>query len=179
MRAHLLFLLVASAILASCTRPQEVRTLAGHAAPLVANLQRASQSMDGHLKMQRQDLSRSAARFGALQGDANLLVREIEEDWTDRGRKDELARMARFRARDAVIRADPLAALKPPPLSSVTVPPLKLKGLIPAASALERLQGKQGLTAADLLAFGLATSTELKKLEQEKPSSPDTGAGAP
>ncbi len=135
--------------------------------------------MDGHLKMQRQDLSRSAARFGALQGDANLLVREIEEDWTDRGRKDEPARMTRLRARDAMIRADPLAPLKPPPSNSVTVPPLKLKGLVPAASALERLQGKQGLTAADLLAFGLATSTELNKLEQEKPSGTNAGAVAP
>ena len=156
--------------LCACTRPEAVRNVATNARPLVVNLERAGASMARHLQEQRQDVMRSTARFEANSSDVAAQTAAIEADWSDAGRKLELERLERYRSGDTAARADPLGSLRSTDPAKAPRVELKLEGLTTAAKSLERLEGEQGLSGEDILAFGMEVSDELKKLEQEAPS---------
>jgi len=165
---------------AGCTRPQAVRDVATNAQPLVANLQRSAVSMSRHIEMQRQDLIQTTSRYNYNQRVFGAQVTEMQEDWLDANNQESARRLERYRARDAEVRADPLASLTPVAITAAPRTQIKVDGLTGVARALERLQGKQGLSAADLLSFSQSVSTEIEKLEQEEASvGPAAAASTP
>lgn len=162
-----LFILTAS-LLTGCARPLVVKEVAAASKPLIAQVQRASGSLQRQFDAQRKDLALSKAAYETLRSEPARLVTLKEAIWQDRGRTGERNQLAALRRFDADVRAQPYAVLTlAASLETAPVSAPDSSGLIDAARALERLEKDRNMSLAEFGEFAASVEAELKKLEQE------------
>lgn len=167
-RLTILLLLAASA---GCTRPAAVRQVATSSQPVLATIQSSAKPLRQRFQEQREEFAASIAAIERTRRLDSEIVVARENVWGDIGNKEAATLLARYRAEDAAIRANPLASLATAQPEPVKVDSIELGGLGKALSAMERLKQSEGLTTYDLIAFARDTSAELKKLDAEAESS--------
>jgi hypothetical protein len=168
---RMLTILLLLAACAGCTRPAAVRQVAKASQPVLTTIQSTAKPLRARFQEQREDFVASIASIERTRRLDSEIVLGRENVWGDIGNKDAAALLARYRAEDAAIRANPLASLTAASPETVKVNTIELGGLTKALSTMERLKRSEGLTSYDLIDFARDTSAELKKLEAEAEAS--------
>lgn len=158
---------LALALLAGCTRPRVVRSVAESALPIATQLQTSAPALQGRMALQLrgfEERNLDVAREITLVEEPVILAHRLWRLRDDGGRPKRLAFM---REGDAAILADPLAPLAAPRAMAAAPNSVALGDLDRSIAGLDSLTRRARLDVGQLFKLGRSVNEELRKIDQE------------